>query len=214
MSFERYIRNPRLLLLNPWSRTIVVLSGVGLFIALSAWAYMPWWELAFRSDKSPVSWLSSSLLFACAALALQSRAQRGLSLSLSSWLTVSMLALALDEQFLFHEYWKYHCSEWLSLCALPSLAYVDLLGDAPMVLVGCIGIATGFILSREIDTPIARKLILAAIIFGVVLALGTHFGHAIGLLPAWFNRYEEVFEVLSETLFLCALLEIRAKPDN
>src|ERR1700678_1721116 len=93
---------------NGWMlRTGAVMCSVALFVAISAWAYLPWWELAFRSDDSPVSWLSSALLFACGALALQIGTQRGVRPLLSAWLTVSMLAMALDEQFMYHEYWKY-----------------------------------------------------------------------------------------------------------
>ena len=183
-------------------RTGLILSSVTLFIAISAWAYMPWWELAFRSDASPVSWLSSALLFACAALVLKIGAQRGLTPALSSWLVVSMLAMALDEQFTFHEYWKYHCAEWTSWCGRPSEGHIDWLGDAPMALVGGGGIATLAVLYRAIDSPVVRGLMLAAVMVGVVLALGTHFGHASGLLPAWFGRFEEVFEVFAVSLFL------------
>ena len=200
-------------LFDAWMlRTGFVLSGVALFIAISAWAYMPWWELAFRSDASPVSWLSSALLFACAALALQIGAQGGLTRGLSSWLVVSMLTMALDERFMFHEYWKYHCAEWISWCGRPSAGHVDGLGDAPMALVGCVGIATLAVLYRAIDSAVVRGQMMAAVGVGVVLALGTHFGHASGLLPAWFGRFEEVFEVFAVSLFLCALIEVPAKP--
>ena len=37
----------------------------------SAWNYAPVWERAFRSDASPVSWLSSALLLTLAAMALR-----------------------------------------------------------------------------------------------------------------------------------------------
>lgn len=195
---------------NTWMcRTGLVLTGVTLFIAVSAYVNLPFWELAFRSDKSPLSWLSSTLLFACAMLMLQIGTQRGLSFLLSTWLTLSLLVLSLDEQFMYHEYWKYHCAKLLDRCAQPAAGHVDWLGDAPMAMVGCIGMASFAILYRAVDSAVVKRLILASISVGVVLALGTHFGHAVGILPAWFNRFEEVFEVLAESLFVCALLEIR-----
>jgi hypothetical protein len=200
--------------LEAWMlRTGSILAGVTLFILLSIWAYLPWWELALRSDKSPVSWLSSTLLFACAALALQLGAQGGLSKIFSVLLTFAMLLLSLDEQFQFHEYWKYHCADWVSWCGYPVQGHIDWLGDSPMALVGFIGLTTFVMLYRRIHTTVAKNLIIASITVGVVLALGTHFGHAVGLLPAWFNRFEEVFEVFSESLFLCALIEMRVLPD-
>ncbi len=194
-------------------RTGCILAGVVLFVAVSMWMYMPWWELALRSDKSPVSWLSSALLFACAALALQiGAAQVAISRRFSVWLAIAMLALALDEQFMFHEQWKHHCFEWLGWCGAAIEGQVDWLGDAPMLIIGLVGIATFSRLYRTIESPIAGKLVLASLWVGVLLALGTHYGHAGGVLPAWFNRFEEVFEVLAESLFLCALLEIPAAP--
>jgi hypothetical protein len=194
-------------------RTGCILTGVVLFVAISMWVYMPWWELALRSDKSPVSWLSSALLFACAALALQICAsQTALSKAFSAWLAIAMLALSLDEQFMFHEYWKHHCFEWLVWCGAAIEGQVDWLGDAPMLVVGLVGIATFSKLYRAIKNPVARRLVLASLLVGVLLALGTHFGHAGGVFPAWFNRFEEVFEVLAESLFLCALLEVSVAP--
>lgn len=195
-------------------RTGLVLAGVALFIAISAWAYLPWWELAFRSDASPVSWLSSALLLACAALALQIGAQRRLGPALASWLAVAMLALALDEQFRFHEYWKYHCAEWTGWCGRAAAGRIDWLGDAPMMLVGLVGIATLAALRRAIQSAVVRGLMIAAVAVGVVLALGVHFGHAGGVLPARYGRFEEVFEVFAIALFLCALLEVPAASGN
>jgi hypothetical protein len=36
----------------------MVLTAVMLFMAAAALANWPWWEFAFHSDMSPVSWLS------------------------------------------------------------------------------------------------------------------------------------------------------------
>jgi hypothetical protein len=192
-------------------RTGGILCGISIFVAVSAWAYMPWWELAFRSDASPVSWLSSALLFACFALAAQIGAQRGLPPLLAGWLVIAMLVMALDEQFMYHEYWKYHCHEWTSLCGRAVAGRAHWLGDAPMALVGIVGVATLVILYRALGSSVVRGLMIAGVTVGVLLALGTHFGHAMGMLPGIVSQLEEVFEVYAEALFMCALIEIRPR---
>lgn len=190
-------------------RTFCVLLSVLIFIGISIWAYMPWWEMALRSDKSPVSWLSSVLLFSCALIAWQLGRYKSLNSRISLWLSISLIVLSLDEQFMFHEFWKYHCADWTYLCGAPKTGHIDLLGDAPMMLVAIIGTTTFYELYRSINSTISRNLIIASILTGIFLALGTHFGHEANILPAWFNRFEEPFEVLSVSLFLCALLEIQ-----
>jgi len=192
-------------------RTGGVLCGVSVFVAVSAWAYMPWWELAFRSDASPLSWLSSALLFGCFALAIQIGAQRNLPPLLAGWLVISMLVMALDEQFMYHEYWKYHCHEWTDLCSRAVAGHAHWLGDAPMALVGIVGVATLAVLYRALCPAVVRGLMIAGVAVGVLLALGTHFGHAMGMLPAIVSQFEEVFEVYAEALFMCALIEIRPR---
>lgn len=175
---------------------------------------MPWWELALRSDNSPVSWLSSALLFASSVLALQAGVQDKIRAGLASWLAIALLALSLDEQFQYHEAWKYHCAEWTRWCGEPVSGHVDWLGDLPMALVGGIGMITIAKLYRVISDATVRKLLLSAIIVGVILALGTHYGHAYNTFPAWLSNLEEVFEVISETLFLCAMIEINSQRDQ
>jgi hypothetical protein len=189
-------------------RTVIIIGFVILFIVVSAWSYMPWWELAFRSDNSPVSWLTSALLFACSVLALQTNRQDTLPKSLSIWLSCSLFLLSLDEQFKFHEYWRYHCSDWISWCSRPVEGKVDWLGDLPMAIVAVIGTATLIILYRCIQSKVAQRLLIAAFLVAVVLAIGIHYGYASGILRAWDKRFEEVFESLSVALFMCAMLEI------
>jgi hypothetical protein len=189
-------------------RTSGVLFAITVFVVVSAWLYLPWWELAFRSDGSPLSWLSSSLLFACAILALQNGVQGRLGPALALWLTAAMLAMALDEQFMFHEYWKYHCHDWTGWCGRAAPGHIDPLGDLPMMLVGVFGIGTLIVFYRKINYTVARALLVAAVGTGVIFALGTHFLHAANLLPAWVGRFEEMFEVYAEALFLCALVEL------
>jgi hypothetical protein len=188
-------------------RTAIIVGVIILFIAVSAWAYMPWWDLAFRSDNSPVSWLTSALLFACSALALQANKQNTLPKLLSIWLSCALFLLSLDEQFKFHEYWRYHCADWTSLCVRPIEGKVDWLGDLPMMLVAIVGSVTLLLLYRCIQSKLARRLLITAFFVATVFALGIHYGYGSGMLSAWDKRFEEVFESLSVTLFMCALLE-------
>jgi len=191
-------------------RSATVLLGVLVFVAFSLWAYLPFWELALRSDNAPVAWLSSALLFGCAALAWSARARQRLPRGLGAWLVAALVLMSLDEQFGFHELWKYRCAEWTSWCARVVPGRVHWLGDAPMALVGILGVGVLVLLYRAIASAVVRGHLVAAVLVGVVLALGTHFGHLSGLLPAAISRLEEVFEVLSEALFLCALVELNA----
>ncbi|MCU0964176.1 MAG: hypothetical protein MUF08_03745 [Burkholderiaceae bacterium] len=193
-------------------RTASVLSGVLIFTLISLWAYSPFWELALRSDNAPVAWLSSALLFACAAQAWASMAQHKLAHGRAGVLVVALVAMALDEQFGFHEDRKHRCAEWTSWCARATPGQVHWLGDAPMVMVAVAGVLVLMTLHRDVASRIVRSHLAAAVLVGVVLALGTHFGHLGGVLPAHIGRLEEVFEVLAEALFLCALVELNALP--
>jgi hypothetical protein len=186
-----------------------VLAFLLLFIAVSVWAYLPWWDMAFRSDTSPLSWLSSALLFASAMLALQLGAARAFPRGFSLWLAASLLLLSIDERFMLHEYWKYHCYQW-AWCALPEAGKIDALGDLPMLLVGAVGVATWAWLYRAVASRVARALLSLAVFIGVFFALGTHYGVAGHWLPASWSFLEELFEVCAETFFLCGLIETGA----
>lgn len=193
-------------------RTASVVLGVLIFTLVSLWAYLPFWELALRSDKAPLAWLSSALLLASAALAWAALAQRKLSRAHAAAWVVALVWLALDEQFIYHEYWKHHCAEWTSWCARARPGHVHWLGDAPMALVGIVGVWMMVTLYRVVPSRIVRGHLMAALIVGLVLALGTHFAHLSGALPTAIGRWEELFEVLAEALFLCALVELNALP--
>lgn len=81
-----------------------------------------------------------------------------------------------------------------------------------MAMIGFVGVLQLVTLHRDIASRLVRSHLVAAVLVGVVLALGTHFGHLSGALPAQISRLEEVFEVLAEALFLCALVELNALP--
>lgn len=191
------------------SITFCILLSTTLFILVSVWSYLPWWELALRSDASPLSWLSSALLFGCAILAIQLKVNKALPSILNICLAVSLLGMALDEQFMYHEYWKYHCQYWIKWCETGNDGHFNWILHFPMLMVGIVGTIVLMGVYRSVNDQLVRRLIMAALGVGIIFALGTHFGHATGLLPVAFGRFEEVFEIFSEALFMCALLEIR-----
>ena len=56
--------------------TLVEIGLVLGYLLLSAWVYAPAWERAFRSDASPVAWLSSALLLTLSITALRLLGER------------------------------------------------------------------------------------------------------------------------------------------
>ena len=172
-----------------WVHTAIVVSTTTAFMAVAAWQSMPWWEYAFLSDDSPVSWLSSALLLANTGVALTLTLSRGLPMPLGSLLALSLAVLAIDEQFLLHERFKES--------VVPSL------GNAPTFVVGVGGVVLLVLLNRTVKSRPALALLLSAIVVGL-FALWVDLGHP----PAVWGRLEEGYEVLAESLFLSGLLEI------
>lgn len=168
-------------------------------VAAGLWLYAPVWELALRSDKSPVAWLSSAQLWAASLLALRLGAEGALPKRWSAWLGLSMAALALDEQFLLHERWKFGCYEWLLACG-----HHAWLRELPMPAVAVVGACSVAGLYRLLaGQALARSLFVAALAVGLV---------AIGIdqlpVPPALGLWEEAFEVGAEALFLAALLAV------
>jgi hypothetical protein len=173
-----------------WTHTTIIVAAVIIFMMISAAAASPWWEYAFLSDDSPVSWLSSALLFGNAAVALSLALARSLPRALGYGLAAALTTLSLDEQFKFHERLK------ASLHGGPA-------GDLPTWAVGVGGIAILVTLVRSAETEPRRALMAAAVVIGL-FALWVD----LGTPPAALARLEEAFEVLAESVFLCGLLEI------
>ena len=165
------------------------------FLAVAVFLYWPAPELAFVSDNTPVSWLSSAQLWALMLLSLRLTTDRTLPATVGLWLALAMAVLAFDEQFLFHEQWKYGCHQWWETCRSYWVT------EAPIILVGCLGVITATILHSLLPSPQARTLLWSA------LAVG---GLAISLdLFRWSDTlapYEEGLEVLAEALFAGVLL--------
>jgi len=183
-------------------RSLVLCLAPLLFAILfvAAWMALRWplWQSAFRSDGSPLSWLSSAQLFAGSWIVLSG--QRRLPPAAMLWLGIALLGLSLDEQFQWHELWKYGCSDWLQAC---QFAWVR---ELPMLLVWFFGGSTVLWLWR---IGIGHR---AALLTGAAVATGT-LGLAIDQMPGFASlaAMEEGFEVLAEALFLSALLSLPAR---
>jgi hypothetical protein len=81
-----------------------------------------------------------------------------------------------------------------------------------MMLLGGVGLVVLAALLKQARSPGVRVLLITSVTIGVVLALGTHFGRAMNLLPPPITQFEELFEVIAETLFLCAVIELPEPP--
>ncbi len=176
------------------------------YLLLSAWVYAPAWERAFRSDASPVAWLSSALLLTLSITALRLVGERALHRLLGAWLAVAFLVLALDEQFMLHELWKFRCHEWTTACQYSAVR------EAPMLAVAAIGLLTLAWLHHALGHRSTRALLWVGLAVGW-LAIGvdqwpevqTHW-HWLPELPPLLATLEEALEVLAEALVLAALL--------
>lgn len=155
----------------------------------------PLWESALFSDQSPAAWLSSAQLLGAAFLAGRLGLERALPGALAAWLTLTLGGLALDEQFMLHEAWKYRCADWLDACAQGWVR------ELPMLLVAVLGALTLLALARTFDDRLCRRLIALSLTVGL-LALGIDLAEG----PATVAPFEELIEVAAEALFIGALL--------
>jgi hypothetical protein len=181
-----------------WVHTSIVLVATTVFMVFAAWQSLPWWEYAFLSDDSPVSWLSSALLGACAAVALSLTLDRSLQPAFGSALTGALVVMALDEQFMLHEWFKYGYAATASTDGAAGA-----FGNAPALAVCVGGLAMALWFAWRGPSRTAGRLMLAAVAVGV-FSLWVDLGRP----PAILMRTEEAYEVLAESLALCALLEV------
>ena len=190
-----------------------LLAAVLGYLLLSAWGYAPAWERAFRSDASPVAWLSSALLLTLSITALRLVGDRALPRLLGAWLAAAFGVLALDEQFMLHYLWKFRCHEWTAACQYSAVR------EAPMLAVAVIGLLTLAWLHRALLHPGTRALLWAGLAMGW-LAIGvdqwpevqTHWPW-LPELPPLLAALEEGLEVLAEALVLGALLRQPGRRD-
>lgn len=181
-----------------WPNALLLIA-VSIFMGLALWSKAPLWELALRSDNTAISWLSSTQLWACAVLVFRLTLERQLPILLGSILCLALMGMALEEQFMYHELWKYSCEDWLSLCRF------EWMRELPIRLIGLGGAILFFFLHRVIpQRPLQIQLWLALAIGFLAIAVDQ-----LPIFPARIAVFEEVFEVVAETLFLGLLLSFR-----
>jgi hypothetical protein len=190
---------------HPWIATALLGAVIG-FLLLGAWVHAPGWERAFRSDHSPASWLSGALLLALSTTALRLTAERCLPWRLGVWLTLAFAALAVDEQFMLHELWKFRCHEWTDACRWGAVR------EAPMIAVAMVGLFSLAWLQRALSHRSTRALLWIGFAVGLA-AIGVDqwpevqaHGGWLPELPALLATLEEALEVVAEALVLGALL--------
>ncbi|MDF3032021.1 MAG: hypothetical protein K0R03_2579 [Moraxellaceae bacterium] len=159
--------------------------------------HWPAWTHSFSSDFSPAAWLSGAQLLAATLLAARLGVEGTLRPAFAVALTLGLLALALDEQFMLHEHWKYGCVDWWRACASAAVR------ELPTLLVGALGSVFLLMLCRQFAGA-ARWLVVASLGVGLA-ALAVDLLQPAGLA----GLLEEAIEVLAEALFLGALLIAR-----
>ena len=170
-----------------WLHTSAVVGAAVLVMVWAAWTALPWWEYAFLSDDSAVSWLSSALLMANAAVALNLSLTRVLPPLIGGPMALALTLMAIDEQFLLHERFK---------------TWAPAIGNAPAMLVGVGGLGVLVVLLNSVRSAAARWLCSIAVVVGL-FALGVDLGTS----QTSVALFEEGFEVIAEALFLSGLLE-------
>lgn len=190
---------------HAWVAPALLCTVLG-FLLLSAWLFAPNWERAFRSDNSPASWLSGALLLTLSITALRLIAERALPWPLGLWLTIAFGALALDEQFMLHELWKFRCHEWTDACRW------SVVREAPMLVVAVVGLLTLAWLHGALSHRSTRCLLWAGFFVGLVAIAVDQWPNVqpdllwLPELPDLLPALEEALEVVAETLVLAALL--------
>ncbi|WP_241777044.1 hypothetical protein [Acidovorax sp. Root275] len=160
----------------------------------------------WRSDNSPASWLSSALLLTLCITALRLTAERCLPWRLGVWLVLAFGALALDEQFMLHELWKFRCHEWTDACRWSAVR------EAPMLAVAGVGVVTLAWLHRALSHRSTRGLLWAGFAVGLAAIAVDQWPEVqphwpwLPELPELLATLEEALEVVAEALVLGALL--------
>jgi hypothetical protein len=190
------VRNPAFVL---WPSILYLVVSV-LFMLVATARYWPTPEIAFLSDNSPVSWLSSAQLWAIALLAVRLGADRALPLTAAIWLGAAMVVLGFDEQFMLHEHWKYGCINWWDACRHRWVT------ELPILLIGLLGAAAMVWLHQLLRARAARILLWSSLGVGILAIVVDLFAWPYSLV-----RLEEGLEVLAEALFTGALLGLRAR---
>lgn len=171
-----------------------------LFIASAISQAWPFWQQAFRSDNSSISWLSSAQLWTISFVTLLLIKEQKLPKVLGGWFFLAMLLMAMDEQFQFHEQWKYGCDEWVNWC---DPIWVK---ELPILSMALLGSMSTFWLYRYCATRFSKIALVIAILLGLV-AISID----LGLVPGFLFIFEEGFEVMAEAFWLSCLFSLTTK---
>ncbi len=168
------------------------------FMLLAALSYWPEPELAFRTDESPIAWLSSAQMWALAVLSLYLWQERQLPASLGGLLCCGMMFMAFDEQFMWHEHWKHSCASWTAACRY------ELVRELPMLAVAAGGLLVLTLLWRIVAGRLGKGFLCGAILLGW-FALFLRFTQQ----PAALLPYKAALLVLAQALFMGLLFNLR-----
>jgi len=173
----------------------VVLAFVAAIVA-NAWPHA---AAEISRERSPLAWLSSTLLVASAAVALAVGLRERERPAFWA-LAAGLFALALDERFMFHERLK---ALVLRRVFDYDRAAMGIWGDLPMALIPLAGAWVLWSLRAELWRRSCRPWILAAFALGAVaIALD------IATEAALVQVAEELLETAAETAMLIALLAV------
>jgi hypothetical protein len=181
-----------------WTSCFAVFTTVATILGWIVWRHYPFIERALAFEDSPIAWVSSSVLIACATLSfaiVQQRAHPRQDQLAWIFLTLLLLLAALDERFQLHETFK----SWLLFHHYHGdVKQMQFMGDLPMAGYPAAGMFFIYWFGKRVASP---GMFAAAIVVGAVAV-----GMDIATENIRLQMLEEVLEVLAETLFLCGLL--------
>jgi len=187
-------------------RRRIIWIGAGLaafavgFVAVTIASYWPYVEEAVAPERSPLTWLSSALIAAGAAVCLSLAMRSGRPWRFGA-IAAGLAFMALDERFMFHERLK-DLILWRAYDG--DLGAMGVVGDLPMLAYAAGGAAVLVLLWRVVATRTARILLATAIGLGAVcVGLDLAFG------GGWPQVIEELTEIVAEGVLLVALLSIQ-----
>jgi hypothetical protein len=162
-------------------------------IVVAEWPFV---ERAIALEDAPLAWLQSTLLAASAAICLCHAVLTGRA----GWHVVAaaLFALALDERFMGHERLK----EWIWLELFDGdWNRAGRWPDVPILLEGVIGAGAIWWIVRGTGRGHPSRLLWSALAVGAVALIIDVASQSIAV-----QIWEELLELIAETLFLAALL--------
>ncbi len=176
------------------SLTFAVLAGI-------VWAWWPDLAMALALEQSPLAWLQSTLLIACACAA-GMRAMAGTGQT--RWCTLALLLVlaALDERFMLHE----QLQEFIVYRWFDGAPQGGRWAAALTLLYGAVGLMAIAWLRASVSRP-AWRWVLAALSVGL-----SAIGFDVAFDSVTMQVYEEVLEVSAEALLLCGLFREAGRP--